>query len=342
MKTLINGCRSFVLGALWMCLLLAASAPAISQSPSSSSATGTPMAVAGGLYMSPKNGQTADQQAADRYACYSWAVKQSNFSPSVSSTARTSSGLQEYRRAMTACLEGRGYAVSAAAPSSGAPAPAVPASPAPPVPVRFRGVESTPELKYRPFEFQIDGGYTAVAGTTQQDLSGGANAGLGFTWFPTAALPLGLRVDGSWSRFGIKDHALSLEDPGFTSGRNDIYGGDADLQLDLAHNSTRYKFYLLGGVGWYRVQTRLWQVTYQSGTVCGWYYCTAGYFPELTAERNTTTEWQKSWNAGLGWEMAVAPGTSFFIEARYRHFLAGAGSNGSHMSFVPVSLGLRF
>lgn len=344
MKMLIRGCRPFVFRALWLGLpLAAASAPAMSQSVTASSGSATPMSAAGGLYVSPKNGQSSDQQASDRYACYTWAVKESGFDPSVSAAGSASSGLQQYRRAMTACLEGRGYSVSTASPQSpatpSAPGPSVAASTA--MPVEFRP-ESTPELKYQPFQFQIDGGYTAAVGTIDQTLSGGPNVGLGFTWFPTSALPLGLRVEGSWSRFGIKDRALAADYPGFTSGRNDIYGGDADLQLDLAHRSSRSKLYLLGGVGWYRVQTQLRQVTYQSGTICGWYYCTAGYFPTLTGERNTTTDWQKSWNAGIGWEMAVAPSTSFFIEARYRHFLPSSGSNSSHMSFVPVSLGLRF
>ncbi len=359
MKTLINGSPGCWLRAVWLWLPLVASAPALSQSapPLSASSAGAPMTVAGGLYVSPKNGQTTDQQSADRYACYTWAVKESRWDPSAprgsSSGDYTNSadgdispldepngnaaGLEKYRRAMTACLEGRGYSVTPVA----APSPAAPSTPAS---VRSRtmlsSASSPPELKYHPFEMQIDGGYTAAVGTTDRNLSGGPTGGLGLAWFPTAALPLGLRVDGSYSRFGIKDRALSLDAPGFTSGRDAVYGGDADLQLDLAHRSSRYKFYLLGGVGWYRVQTQLRQVAYQSGTVCGLYYCAPGYFPSTVAERNTTTDWEKSWNAGIGWEMAVAQRTSFFIEARYRHFLASA--NNSSMTFVPITLGFRF
>jgi hypothetical protein len=36
--------------------------------------------------------------------------------------------------------------------------------------------------------------------------------------------------------------------------------------------------------------------------------------------------------------VAAAPRTSFFIEARYRHFLP----NSNRMSFVPISVGFRF
>jgi hypothetical protein len=132
---------------------------------------------------------------------------------------------------------------------------------------------------------------------------------------------------------------LNLDNPGFTSGRDNVYGGDADVQLDLAHRSSRYKFYLLGGVGWYRVQTQVRQMAYQRGAICSWYYCESGYFPGTVAERNTTTSWRKSWNAGVGWEVAVAPRTSFFIEARYRPMLP---SDSSNMTVVPITLGFRF
>ena len=117
-----------------------------------------------------------------------------------------------------------------------------------------------------------------------------------------------------------------------------IYGGDADLQLDLAHHSTRSKLYLLGGMGWYRIETQLRQFQYQPGTICGWYYCANGYVPQVVAENNTTSTWQKAWNAGLGWEVAIAPSASFFIEARYRHFLP----NRNKLNMVPITVGFRF
>jgi opacity protein-like surface antigen len=334
MKTLIEDRRSLFC-ALAVCLSLATSAPAISQPPAAPGGSSNGASAAGGLYFYPKNGQSADQQAADRYACYGWAVKQSRFDPAAD-TGQNGAGLDEFRRAMSACLEGRGYSVSAAPASAPRPPPAATA----PVPIRPYRASTPPELAYHPLEVQIDGGYTVAAGTTDQSLSGGANVGLGLTWFPTSALPVGLRVDGSWSRFDLKDRALSA---GFSDGRDDIYGGDADLQLDLAHRSSRSKLYLVGGMGWYRVQTRLRQVAYESGTVCGWYYCVPGYFPAVVGERNTTTDWQRSWNAGIGWEAAIAPSTSFFIEARYRHFLPKSNQpNSNHMSFVPISVGFRF
>jgi hypothetical protein len=53
---------------------------------------------------------------------------------------------------------------------------------------------------------------------------------------------------------------------------------------------------------------------------------------------DTTSPWRQSWNAGLGWEVAIADQTSFFIEARYERIRP----YDSRMSFVPVTLGFRF
>jgi opacity protein-like surface antigen len=309
--------------------------PAIAQSSSPQQAPTAAESVpaAGGFSISPKNGQTAEQEAADRYACHSWARNQTGFDPTepsggVSPNEETSRR-QEYRRAMTACLEAHGYGVRYTPP---------PVYVAPPPTAAPETYSLRPVLRYHPFQAHIDGGYSIAAEKTNRLLQDGANVGLGFTWFPTSALPLGLRVDGSFSSFRARDALLELNGADYTYGHEHIYGGDADVQLDLAHRSSRAKLYLFGGLGWYREQTELRQVALESGTVCGWYYCAPGYFPALTARESTTSAWHKSWNAGIGWEVAVAERTSFFIEARYQRILP----NGSNMQFIPIRLGLRF
>jgi hypothetical protein len=60
----------------------------------------------------PKNGQTAEQQAQDKYECHHWAVTQTGFDPTQGATATaTSSKRGDYMRAQAACLDGRGYSV---------------------------------------------------------------------------------------------------------------------------------------------------------------------------------------------------------------------------------------
>jgi hypothetical protein len=81
------------------------------------------------LFAYPKSGQNAEQQASDRYECHRWARDQTGFDPTqpggVAAADSTKPGAatpaptttaspakrQDYVRAQTACLEGRGYSV---------------------------------------------------------------------------------------------------------------------------------------------------------------------------------------------------------------------------------------
>jgi len=65
------------------------------------------------LYVYPKNGQSEQQTASDRYQCHQWAVSQTGFDPtnSASDTQAATATPENYKRAVTACLEARGYSV---------------------------------------------------------------------------------------------------------------------------------------------------------------------------------------------------------------------------------------
>ncbi|HMA00616.1 MAG TPA: outer membrane beta-barrel protein, partial [Steroidobacteraceae bacterium] len=227
-------------------------------------------------------------------------------------------------------------AAPAQSPGSPPPPPPRPAVAAAPPVVMQPLQPSRPELRYRPFTFQIDGGYSVTTAPTNQYLDGGPNAGFGFSWFPSAALPIGLRVDGSYNWFRAKDALLN---PGnFNSGHENFYGGDADLQLNLARNSSSVQIYLFGGAGWYREETVLRQISWVNGVVCDWDFCGPGYFPAVTAEQRSTSDWHHAWNAGVGIEFPIADRASFFLEARYLRILP----NSDQMKFVPIRVGLRF
>jgi Family of unknown function (DUF6515) len=83
--------------------------------PTTSSSTATPDPPKGiRAALSPKNGQTADQLAHDRYDCYRFAVAQTGFDPVRSGGAMSPTATQQqydYDRAQSACFEARGYAV---------------------------------------------------------------------------------------------------------------------------------------------------------------------------------------------------------------------------------------
>lgn len=65
----------------------------------------------GRLYVYPKKGQNEDQQAKDRYACHRWAVKETGADPTEADEPLPREQNSNYKRAITACLEGRGYTV---------------------------------------------------------------------------------------------------------------------------------------------------------------------------------------------------------------------------------------
>lgn len=64
----------------------------------------------------PKNGQSKDQQAADEYECHNWARGQTGFDPTQPdggvSGGDADRAHSNYDRAMSACLQGRGYQVN--------------------------------------------------------------------------------------------------------------------------------------------------------------------------------------------------------------------------------------
>jgi hypothetical protein len=319
-------------------LLLAA--PAFAQTP-------TPTAgayPADGLAITPQNGQNAQQVQTDRLACEAWSKGQAGFDvtqptggvPSGEFTSRR----EQFNRAMSACLQARGYEVRVAAPAATTPPPVYVApryvAPTPAPYVARYAPPPLPTLKYHPFEVSFGGGYSIAAGNTSGNLEGGGLGEFGFSIFPAKALPIGLRVDGSYSWFRARDQFLYANNANF--GHQDIYGGDADLQFNLGANDTRARTYLFGGAGWYREQTVLHQLSGVNGIVCGYYFCGPGQFLAVTGTERATTPWLHSWNAGLGVEFAAGSGTSFFIEGRYRQI----GPAGAREQFVPIQVGFRF
>ncbi len=67
------------------------------------------------LFAYPNRGQNETRQAQDRFECHSWAADKTGYDPSLVSAAGASTDSlarrPDYLRAMTACLEGRGYTV---------------------------------------------------------------------------------------------------------------------------------------------------------------------------------------------------------------------------------------
>ena len=64
------------------------------------------------LFIYPRQGQSEEQQAKDRYECHAWAVQQTGYDPTKPREGDLAGQKRvEYQRAMGACLDGRGYTV---------------------------------------------------------------------------------------------------------------------------------------------------------------------------------------------------------------------------------------
>jgi len=61
------------------------------------------------IFIYPRQGQSDEQRSRDRYECYLWASEQTGHDPGAGSADIEKAG--DYRRAISACLEGRGYTV---------------------------------------------------------------------------------------------------------------------------------------------------------------------------------------------------------------------------------------
>jgi hypothetical protein len=83
--------------------------------PPPGAAPGAAGAPAADVYVYPRNGQSDEQQANDKYECHRWAADQTGFDPTLASGGVTGPDAparrENYFRAMGACLEGRGYSV---------------------------------------------------------------------------------------------------------------------------------------------------------------------------------------------------------------------------------------
>jgi len=65
-----------------------------------------------GLYIYPGHGQNEQQQGKDRNECHSWAVGQTGYDPMAASSGyQAGDRVLDFQRAISACLEARGYTV---------------------------------------------------------------------------------------------------------------------------------------------------------------------------------------------------------------------------------------
>ena len=86
--------------------------PAPQSTAVSSAAAATPRNFSGGvadIFAYPRNGQSDQQTSSDKFECHKWSVAQTGFDPTRSINLQGTAA--DYRRAITACMDARGYTV---------------------------------------------------------------------------------------------------------------------------------------------------------------------------------------------------------------------------------------
>jgi opacity protein-like surface antigen len=157
-----------------------------------------------------------------------------------------------------------------------------------------------------PFSFGISGGASIPTGDFSDGTKTGFNVGahLGIR---QPLWPIGLRLDGQFNRFE--------DDLGLDAYLN-VTGISLNAVIQPSGMTSVIKPYLIGGPGFYHISAD----------------ATNAFGPEAQSSDN---KW--GFNAGGGFEYQLA-GFSTFLEARYNW----VKTEGSHLAFVPISVGLMF
>ena len=122
-------------------------------------------------------------------------------------------------------------------------------------------------------------------------------------------LPVGLRAEGSYSYFGLKDDGL-----GDTGNVSDVSGR---INAVFGIPSLVIKPYVIGGIGLYHVMTSL------NSSINGNFSDSNNKF---------------GWNIGAGIDLPLV-GFAARLEARYHSVSMDTGGN---YTYVPITLGIRF
>jgi len=155
----------------------------------------------------------------------------------------------------------------------------------------------------KPVEFGFAGG----ASLPISELSDATNTGFNLTGtlgFHPQMIPLGVRVDVAYNRFGIKNNSAGIT--------GDFHFTSVTGNLEYSIPSEAVSPYLIGGAGLYNA----------SGSINGSSGGSSNKF---------------GWNLGGGIKMPLS-GFDTFLEARYNQILGDGGS----VKFIPITFGVMF
>ena len=157
-----------------------------------------------------------------------------------------------------------------------------------------------------PVSFGVGGGITIPTGSTS-DAFGTGWHGMALIRFKPAASPIGFQIDGMYQR-------LKTDDP-IPEGHLQLINGTANAVFSFpVSEETRFRPYIIGGVGYYNSK-----VKFDVG-------------PDGEGDSNIGV------NAGAGFDVSFGSGT-FFVEGRFHNVFV---SDVDDVKFIPITAGIRF
>lgn len=157
-----------------------------------------------------------------------------------------------------------------------------------------------------PVSFGVGGGVTIPTGSSSDALKTGWH-GLALVRFKPAASPVGFQIDGMYQRLGFDEF--------LPEGNLQVINGTANVVFSFpVSEETRFRPYLLGGVGVYNSKAKF----------------------EVGPDGESSTDF--GINAGAGFDIGFGGGT-FFVEGRFHNVFE---SDADDLKFIPITAGIRF
>jgi opacity protein-like surface antigen len=191
------------------------------------------------------------------------------------------------------------------------------------------------QSEYHHFTANVGGGFTAVTGRAADNLDHGGNfqlgAGFNFNQY--------LGILGTFSFQGLGVTRSALDRLNVPDGNARVYTLTVDPKITFPIG-TRASWYVLGGGGWLRRTVEFTQPVIAPTYVFDpWWGYIGPIFVPAHQVLGSTTENVGAWDIGAGLNFPLPRTTwKLYVEARYFDGM----TNGTHVTIVPLTVGLRW
>ena len=205
-----------------------------------------------------------------------------------------------------------------------------------------------PDKSWRDWFGHFAGGWSIPQGNFGDIVDDGFSLAGGATYWPED-WPVGIVLEMGYSEYDISSSAIDAinEEIDNSGGTGEITGGWASswsvtANLTWSPSSSGKGFYLIGGIGAYRVEGKISEdgLIYYPPVCNPWYWwCVPGGVGPGTIVVGSASTTEFGWNAGAGWAFPVGSvGSQLYIESRYH----SAETSPEATAYLPLAIGYRW